>query len=82
MLNLYRSWVLIIGVFGLIILCWFVADAVALRYLVSSPNNGLDVKMTAIQVLFIGVMSCMYVLWDVVGVYSYLSYLESSSHMP
>jgi hypothetical protein len=35
---------------GLIILFWFVADAVALRYLV----------------LFIGVMSCMYVLWDVI----------------
>lgn len=26
--------------------------------------------MTRFQVLFIGVMSCMYVLWDVIGVYS------------
>lgn len=25
--------------------------------------------MTNFQVLFIGVMSCMYVLWDVIGVY-------------
>lgn len=25
--------------------------------------------MTNLQVLFIGVMSCMYVLWDVIGVY-------------
>lgn len=44
------SWVLIVGMSGLIILFWFVADAVALRYLI----------------LFIGVMSCMYALWDVV----------------
>ncbi|KAJ7273251.1 peptidase M50B-like-domain-containing protein [Mycena rebaudengoi] len=44
------TWVLILGMAGLIILFWFVAESVALRYLV----------------LFIGVMSCMYVLWDVV----------------
>ena len=36
---------------GLIVLFWFVAGGVALRYLV----------------LFIGVMSCMYVVWDVIG---------------
>jgi len=46
----WLSWVLIVGMSGLIILFWFVADAVALRYFV----------------LFVGVMSCMYVLWDVV----------------
>jgi len=46
----WLSWILILGMTGLIILFWFVADAVALRYFV----------------LFIGVMSCMYVLWDVV----------------
>ncbi|KAJ7929270.1 peptidase M50B-like-domain-containing protein [Mycena leptocephala] len=44
------TWVLILGMAGLIILFWFVAESVALRYLV----------------LFIGVMSCMYVLWDVI----------------
>ncbi|KAJ6500459.1 peptidase M50B-like-domain-containing protein [Mycena sanguinolenta] len=44
------TWVLILGMAGLIILFWFVAESEALRYLV----------------LFIGVMSCMYVLWDVV----------------
>ncbi|KAK7023914.1 peptidase M50B-like-domain-containing protein [Favolaschia claudopus] len=44
------TWALILGMAGLIILFWFVAESVALRYLV----------------LFIGVMSCMYVLWDVV----------------
>jgi len=44
------SWALIIGMSGLIILFWFVADAVALRYFV----------------LFVGVMSCMYALWDVI----------------
>ncbi|KZT24037.1 hypothetical protein NEOLEDRAFT_1068187 [Neolentinus lepideus HHB14362 ss-1] len=46
----WLTWVLILGMAGLIILFWFVANGVALRYLV----------------LFIGVMSCMYVLWDVV----------------
>lgn len=46
-----RSWVLILGMSGLIVLFWFVAGGVALRYLV----------------LFIGVMSCLYVLWDVIG---------------
>ncbi|KAF8184930.1 peptidase M50B-like-domain-containing protein [Mycena galopus ATCC 62051] len=44
------TWVLILGMVGLILLFWFVAESEALRYLV----------------LFIGVMSCMYVLWDVI----------------
>jgi len=44
------TWALIFGMSGLIVLFWFVAGGVALRYLV----------------LFIGVMSCMYVLWDVI----------------
>lgn len=44
------TWVLIFGMTGLILLFWFVAGGIALRYLV----------------LFIGVMSCMYVLWDVI----------------
>ncbi|KAH9056775.1 peptidase M50B-like-domain-containing protein [Lactarius vividus] len=44
------TWVLLLGMSGLIILFWFVKGGVALRYLV----------------LFIGVMSCMYVLWDVI----------------
>ncbi|KAF9023010.1 hypothetical protein BDZ89DRAFT_1136958 [Hymenopellis radicata] len=46
----WLTWLLIAGMSGLILLFWFVADGVALRYLV----------------LFIGVMSCMYVLWDVI----------------
>jgi len=46
----WLTWVLILGMSGLIILFWFVAGGVALRYLV----------------LFIGVMSCLYVLWDVI----------------
>ncbi|KAH8995890.1 peptidase M50B-like-domain-containing protein [Lactarius hatsudake] len=45
-----RTWVLLLGMSGLIILFWFIKGGVALRYLV----------------LFIGVMSCMYVLWDVI----------------
>ncbi|KII89323.1 hypothetical protein PLICRDRAFT_40981 [Plicaturopsis crispa FD-325 SS-3] len=44
------TWALIFVMSGLIVLFWFVAGSVALRYFV----------------LFIGVMSCMYVLWDVV----------------
>ncbi|KAJ6606538.1 peptidase M50B-like-domain-containing protein [Mycena vulgaris] len=44
------TWVLILGMAGLIILFWFVKNSVALRFLV----------------LFIGVMSDMYVLWDVI----------------
>ncbi|KAK0225009.1 peptidase M50B-like-domain-containing protein [Armillaria nabsnona] len=46
----WLTWALILGMTGLIVLFWFVADSVALRYFV----------------LFIGVMSCMYVLWDVI----------------
>ncbi|OCB91110.1 hypothetical protein A7U60_g1675 [Sanghuangporus baumii] len=45
------TWVLILGMSGLIVAFWFIKDAVALRFLV----------------LFIGVMSCMYVLWDVIA---------------
>ncbi|KAL7282979.1 hypothetical protein PYCCODRAFT_1390616 [Trametes coccinea BRFM310] len=46
----WLTWLLILGMSGLIVLFWFVAGGVALRFFV----------------LFIGVMSCMYVLWDVV----------------
>lgn len=44
------SWFLIFGMSALIVVFWFVGGGVALRYLV----------------LFIGVMSCLYVLWDVI----------------
>jgi len=44
------TWVLLLGMSGLIILFWFLKGGEVLRYLV----------------LFIGVMSCMYVLWDVI----------------
>jgi len=44
------SWILILSMSGLIVAFWFIAQGVALRYLV----------------LFIGVMSCMYVLWDTI----------------
>ncbi|KIM55207.1 hypothetical protein SCLCIDRAFT_1221350 [Scleroderma citrinum Foug A] len=46
----WLSWVLILGMSGLIVLFWFVEGGEALRYLV----------------LFIGVMSDLYVLWDVI----------------
>ncbi|KAH8114223.1 peptidase M50B-like-domain-containing protein [Phellopilus nigrolimitatus] len=46
----WLTWALILGMSAIIILFWFVKGGVALRYFV----------------LFIGVMSCMYVLWDVI----------------
>ncbi|KAF8812006.1 hypothetical protein BYT27DRAFT_7183342 [Phlegmacium glaucopus] len=46
----WLTWALILGMSGLIVLFWFAGGGVALRYLV----------------LFIGVMSCMYVVWDVI----------------
>ncbi|KAF9265858.1 hypothetical protein L218DRAFT_971755 [Marasmius fiardii PR-910] len=46
----WLTWVLILGMAALIVMFWFIAGGVALRYLV----------------LFIGVMSCMYALWDIV----------------
>lgn len=51
------SWVLILGMSGVIVLFWFVGGSIALRYFV----------------LFIGVMSCMYVVWDVIGQIYFLS---------
>ncbi|KIK03967.1 hypothetical protein K443DRAFT_676288 [Laccaria amethystina LaAM-08-1] len=44
------TWVLILGMSGLVLLFWFVGGGVALRYFI----------------LFIGVMSCLYCLWDVI----------------
>jgi len=46
----WLTWVLILGMAGLIVLFWFIDGGAGLRYLI----------------LFIGVMSCMYVLWDIV----------------
>lgn len=44
------TWALVFGMSALIVAFWFIKGGVALRFLV----------------LFIGVMSCMYVLWDVI----------------
>ncbi|PCH38592.1 hypothetical protein WOLCODRAFT_97377 [Wolfiporia cocos MD-104 SS10] len=44
------TWLLIVGMSGLVVLFWFVDGGAALRYFI----------------LFIGVMSCMYALWDIV----------------
>lgn len=46
----WLSWLLILGMAGLIVLFWFIGGGIALRFFV----------------LFIGVMSCMYVVWDVI----------------
>ncbi|KAF8123757.1 peptidase M50B-like-domain-containing protein [Boletus edulis] len=51
----WLTWVLILGMTGLIVLFWFVGGGVALRYFASAS-----------RVLFIGVMSDLYVLWDVI----------------
>jgi len=45
-----RVWVLILSFVGLILACWFIKESVALRFFV----------------LFMGVMSCMYVIWDII----------------
>ncbi|GAB1517150.1 hypothetical protein RhiTH_000194 [Rhizoctonia solani] len=50
----WLTWALIAGMTGLIVLFWFVAGGVALRYF-----GGL-------KVLFMGVMNCMYALWDII----------------
>jgi hypothetical protein len=52
---------------GLIVLFWFVGGGVALRYFVCGCFLSCLCLDNLIQVLFIGVMSCMYALWDVVG---------------
>jgi len=44
------TWLLILGMAGLIVAFWFIADSQALRFFI----------------LFIGVMSDLYVLWDVI----------------
>lgn len=49
--DLDRTWLLILGMTGVTVLFWFVGGGIALRYFV----------------LFVGVMSCMYALWDIVG---------------
>ncbi|KAG9026314.1 hypothetical protein FRB95_009011 [Tulasnella sp. JGI-2019a] len=46
----WLTWALVAGLGVLIILSWFIADSVALRYVI----------------LFVGVMSCMYSIWDII----------------
>jgi len=46
----WLTWALVAGLAVLIILTWFIADSVALRFVI----------------LFIGVMSCMYSIWDII----------------
>lgn len=46
----WLTWLLILGMSGIIVMFWFVENSIALRYFV----------------LFIGVMSCLYCLWDII----------------
>ncbi|EAU81887.2 hypothetical protein CC1G_06098 [Coprinopsis cinerea okayama7 len=46
----WLTWVLILGMSGLTVMFWFIEGSVALRYFV----------------LFVGVMSCLYCLWDII----------------
>ena len=64
-----RNWALVIGFALIIVACWFIADSFALRYLVGLHLQDLTQWLGTYdtpKVLFIGVMSCMYVLWDIV----------------
>lgn len=45
----WLTWIVIVAFAGLIVAFWFIADGVALQYLI----------------LFIGVMSCLYSVWDI-----------------
>lgn len=60
---------------GLIIAFWFIRGGIALRYLVGGriSTEKQTAVLTCMQVLFIGVMSCLYVLWDVIGTRVYFS---------
>ena len=64
---------LLLGMSGLIVLFWFLNDGEVLRFLVSFYENDLlyGLIRARSQVLFIGVMSCLYVLWDVIGMASF-----------
>lgn len=46
----HSVWVLLLVMAGLIVAFWFIAHGIALQYLV----------------LFIGVMSCLYSVWDII----------------
>lgn len=65
----WLTWALIAGMTGLIVLFWFVAGGVALRYFVSFSLRCIFMHRAYsgfCQVLFVGVMNCMYALWDIV----------------
>ena len=68
---------------GLILLFWFVAGGVALRYFVRTQIHQVSIgnALNIPQVLFIGVMSDMYVLWDVVGTSSSAFLLSRKTHL-
>jgi hypothetical protein len=44
-----RTWLLILGVSGLIILFWFVKDAIALRYFVSVKDGLCRVNLSVLS---------------------------------
>ena len=59
-----RTWILVFGMAALIVAFWFIAEGEALRFLV----------------LFIGVMSCLYVIWDVIGMLLFSSRSQILTH--
>ena len=65
-----RSWILILSMSALIVFFWFIGGGVALRFLVSKGFTHLSIRILIFfcaQVLFIGVMSCLYCVWDIIG---------------
>jgi hypothetical protein len=48
--NSWIAWITVPLFTGLLVLCWLIYDSVPLRFLV----------------LFIGVMSCFYAIWDII----------------
>lgn len=53
---------------GLLVACWFIAHAEALRFVVVSSYSCFEFKESQLTIpqLFIGVMSALYSVWDIV----------------
>ena len=68
----WLTWVLLLCMAGLIVAFWFIANGVALQFLVlfivSTISEGTlvwSLKCMSILCLYQGVMSCLYSVWDI-----------------
>ena len=84
-----KDWLTILTIIlavGLLVACWFIKHAEPLRFVVVSVEArssypGTSTKLTPVK-LFIGVMSCLYSVWDIVrlpDLYSYYLVLTTTS---